>query len=225
MATTSSSPALRLRRFVALGDSFTAGGTPGEDPDAARAGVTPWPDHLAARLRAGSPELAYDNLACAGATSADVAAEQLEAALAFAPDLVTLVCGANDVLLAVRPDVPAYARTLAGMLGRLRARRPGAAIMTATTPDFSGFAGLRPRSRARVARGIAELNEATRAVARRHGVPCLELAGHPGAGARASFAADGIHPAPDRHPHIAEGFAAGIDRALPDLRTPTRGAA
>src|ERR687891_135794 len=79
----------RLSLYVALGDSFTAGtGCPPGDA---------WPERLVANLRSESPSLELRNLAVEGATSTEVL-DQLPAALGLEPDLVTLVCGANDVL-------------------------------------------------------------------------------------------------------------------------------
>ena len=77
-----------MTTYVAMGDSFTAG----VDPSVPR-----WADELARSL--GGP---YVNLAEVGATSEQVENEQLEQALALSPDVVTLVCGANDVLYSTR---------------------------------------------------------------------------------------------------------------------------
>ena len=74
-----------------------------------------WPDQLARSLGGR-----YVNLAEVGATSEHVEAEQLERALELSPDVVTLVCGANDVLVNTRPDADAYAERLARMFTRLR---------------------------------------------------------------------------------------------------------
>ena len=94
----------QLSLYVAIGDSFTAG--TGSPPGEA------WPDRLASALRLRNPSLAFRNLAVEGATSAEVI-DQLGEAIELEPDLVTLVCGANDVLRSTRPDVPGYARRLA----------------------------------------------------------------------------------------------------------------
>jgi lysophospholipase L1-like esterase len=204
-----------VRRYVAMGDSFTAGVEGAE-------GTGRWPDALADRLRAANPSLDYRNLAVAGARSDAVARDQLDPAVALGPDLVTLVCGANDVLLSVRPEIERYAATFSAMLRRLRTELPGAAIVTATTPDFGGFLGLHERSRRRVGAGIARLGDATRSVARRHGVPCLEFAGHPQAGERENFAPDGYHPSVEGNRRAAAAFSAalsthfGIPTAEPD---------
>jgi lysophospholipase L1-like esterase len=184
--------------YVAIGDSFTAG-VPGAD--------TRWPDELAALL--GVAE--YRNLGVAGATSAEVAAGQLDECVSLRPDLVTVICGANDVLLSVRPDIDGYTETFDQMLAQLTDELPSADVLTATTPDLSTFMSLRPRSRERVARGMRELNRVTRAIARRHGIPCLEFAEHPRAGDRENFADDGFHPSPEGNRRAALAFALALD--------------
>jgi len=172
--------------YVALGDSFTAGR---ESIEAER-----WADRLAAGLRAVNPDLVYRNLAVDGASSAEVL-EQLPEALALQPDLVTVICGANDVLLTSRPDVAGYEQRFSEILERLRESiGPSAAILTATAPESWHFMELRPRTRARLVKALADLNSITRSVAARHHVPCLDVVGHPGLTDRANFSADGLHP-------------------------------
>lgn len=215
MAATSPSdharPALRrLHRYVAVGDSFTAG-VPG-DPD----GAGRWPDELADALRGRHPDLEYVNLGVAGATSAEVAAGQLERAATLEPDLLTVLCGVNDVLLSVRPDIDGYRETFATMLARLRAGAPDAEVLTATCADFSPWLPMGPRSRRRVAEGLAALNEVTRAVAARHGVVCLDFAGHPGAGDRENYAADGVHPSRAGNRRAASAFAEAVAELMAD---------
>lgn len=191
-----------LRLYVAIGDSFTAG--TGCEPGPA------WPERLAAALRDSSPGLELVNLAVHGATSAEVA-EQVERAIELQPDLVTLVCGANDVLRSTRPDCAAYGRRLATMIGRLQARCPGVRVVTATAPGRWDFLPLGPRTKARVERGVEELNRVTRAVAAAHGVECLDVAGHDGLGLAENFARDGLHPSALGHTRAARGFAELID--------------
>jgi len=190
----------RPRRYVALGDSFTAGAFDSAERSFA--------DRLAGLLRSANPELEYRNLAVAGARTPEVVAGQLEPALELEPDVVTLVCGGNDALLAIRPDVRAHTAALERALGALRARLPHAEIATATTPDPARFVPLRPRSARRVSRAIDQINEATRGAAARHGVPCLDFAAHPEAGARRNYAADGYHPSATASRRTAEAFAA-----------------
>ena len=70
-----------------------------------------WPELLAGGDAAGNPELELRNLAVEGATSAEVPSSSPEA-LELEPDLVTVVCGANDVLRTTRPDPERYANRL-----------------------------------------------------------------------------------------------------------------
>lgn len=176
--------------YVALGDSLTHG----TDPE--REGR--WPDDVAAALGCR-----YANLAKFGATSREVEDEQLDAAIVLRPDLVSLICGANDVLESVRPQPGDFAERLARMFLRLRTASPSALIFTATYPDLSRFVELRERTRRRVARGIEDFNTACRAVAAQHDVVVLEWADHPETGDPAYRAADGFHPSPDGHRRAA----------------------
>jgi lysophospholipase L1-like esterase len=187
--------------YVALGDSFTAGR---ESIEAQR-----WADRLADGLRAVNPELVYRNLAIDGATSAEVL-EQVPVALELRPDLVTVICGANDVLLTSRPDVAGYERRFDQILGTLREADPQTAILTATAPESWHFMELRPRTKARLVRALTDLNEITRRVAARHHVPCLAVAGHPGLTDRANFSADGLHPSALGHERAAEEIALSL---------------
>jgi lysophospholipase L1-like esterase len=127
--------------YVAMGDSFTAGFEPGKPR---------WPDELADAL---GPGVRYENVAVVGATSEQVEREQLPRAVELRPDLVTLVCGANDVLDFTRPDPDAYGVRLSRMFARLRhgARHLGAAGEVSACARgqqaFRGGDGLREQAR------------------------------------------------------------------------------
>jgi lysophospholipase L1-like esterase len=183
-----------MTTYVALGDSFTAGLVAGEPR---------WADEVA---RALGPGTQYENLAWVGATSSDVECVQLERALSLQPDIVTLVCGANDVLESVRPDEGAYAARLGRMFARLRSEAPRAAVVTATYPDISRFLNLRPRTRVRVEMGMRRFNAACRRVAEANGVALLEGFDHPAADDRDTYADDGFHPSPEGHRRAAAAF-------------------
>jgi lysophospholipase L1-like esterase len=183
-----------MSTYVALGDSFTAG---------LEEGKPRWADEVA---RALGPDTRYENLAWVGATSKDVEQRQVDQALALDPDLVTIVCGANDVLLSTRPDPSEYAQRLSRMFERLRREAPRAEILTATYPDISQFLDLRPRSRARVEKGMRLFNHACKAVADRHGVALLDGFDHPAAAEREIYADDGFHPSEEGHRRAAMEF-------------------
>ncbi len=187
--------------YVALGDSFTAGR---ESIEALR-----WADRLAEWLRAANPELSYANFAVDGATSAEVL-EQVPRGLALEPDLVTVICGANDILLTSRPDVTGYEERFSLILEQLREGAPGAAILTTTAPETWHFLELRPRTKARLVKALADLNAVTRSVAARHAVPCLNVAGHPGLTDPANFSADGLHPSSQGHERAVEEIALSL---------------
>ncbi len=195
-----------MKTYVALGDSFTAGTgcAPGES----------WADLLAEAI-AGEDGLIYENLAEHGATSADVR-RQASRAIELNPDLVTVVCGANDLLLR-SGDIDDYSRNLGAILHALCLWAPDAMIVTATAPDRWEFMSLGPRTRARFEADLHALNTATRAIASLHGAEVLDVAGHPGLSRQENFAGDGLHPSSLGHRRAAEGF-----RALVSDRFPTR---
>jgi lysophospholipase L1-like esterase len=193
-------PAPRIvSSYAALGDSFTAGR---DSIDAER-----WADQLAAGMRRVNPNLRYENLAVDGATSAEVLDEQVAPGLALDPDFITVICGANDVLLATRPDIAGYAGRIDVIFQRLREGAPRAALVTATAPESWLFMELRPRTEARLIAATTELNAVTREVAARYDVLCLPVAGHPALREPATFSADGLHPSSAGHQTVAEQAA------------------
>jgi len=194
----------RQSSYAALGDSFTAG--TGCDP-----GVS-WADRLAAGLRSRNSRLLYRNFAVDGATSADVL-RQVGPALQLEPDLVSVVCGGNDVLRTRRPDVEGYAERLDRIFSRFE-ELPGVTLATATSPTRWSFLGLGPRTARRVEAAIADVNEATREIARAHDVLCLEVAGHPGLEDPENFSEDGLHPSALGHARTARAFASLLEQRL-----------
>jgi lysophospholipase L1-like esterase len=189
-----------MRAYVALGDSFTAGTgcAPGEG----------WADRLALALSGGADDFAYENLASDGARSADVR-DQAHRALQLEPDLVTVVCGTNDLLYG-RLDPLTYSRNFSSILGSLRRALPAVRIATATAPERWDFLPLGPRTRARLESALIRLNHATRALAEAYDVAVLDVADHPGLSQPENFAGDGLHPSPLGHRRAAEGFGALI---------------
>jgi lysophospholipase L1-like esterase len=86
-----------IRTFVALGDSFTEGLNDEPRFDGRHRG---WADRVAdgLLLRQDIDELAYANLAIRGRLIHQVRTEQVPAAVAMQPDLVTFAAGVNDAL-------------------------------------------------------------------------------------------------------------------------------
>ncbi len=85
--------------YVAIGDSFTEG-VGDERPDGS---VRGWADLVALGLALASPEsVSYANLAIRGRLLAPIVTEQLDAAIALTPALLSINGGGNDIL---RPRV------------------------------------------------------------------------------------------------------------------------
>ena len=101
-------------RYVALGDSFTEGVG---DPDPTRPnGLRGWADRVAEVLAQESDDFGYANLAIRGRKLGRIVEEQVDAAVALEPDLVTIHGGGNDVLRP-RVDLDALARAYDDALG------------------------------------------------------------------------------------------------------------
>ncbi|THJ68525.1 SGNH/GDSL hydrolase family protein [Arthrobacter echini] len=88
------------RRYVALGDSFTEG--VGDTDPGSPNGVRGWADRVAEQLIHADPSWGFANLAIRGKKMRQILDEQIDAALALEPNLVTIYAGANDIL---RPRV------------------------------------------------------------------------------------------------------------------------
>jgi lysophospholipase L1-like esterase len=86
---------LNLTSYVAIGDSFTEG--VGDDLPDGR--VRGWADRVAHGLAAASTKpVSYANLAIRGRLLAPIVSDQLDAAIALAPALISLNGGGNDIL-------------------------------------------------------------------------------------------------------------------------------
>lgn len=197
----------RFRRFAALGDSFSAG----VEGDLS----VPWPDHAARALAGDRGELAYRNFAAAGATSIDVAILQLQPAAEFGPDLVSVVCGADDAL-SVRLDPKVFAAVFDGIVDSLRRRLPGALIVTATYPRIASLLGP-PREPAGVPIecAIETVNSAILEIASRRGLVCLDWAGDPSVGLPQGLGRQRFRSSAEDHRRVGGAFAAGVTATLP----------
>jgi lysophospholipase L1-like esterase len=190
-------------RWVAMGDSFTAGTDPADQT---------WASLVRERAGRTSPT-ALLNLAQVGARIDQIEREQLPIAYGIGPDLVTLICGGNDVIGSVRPRDEDLAADLDRIYGRLVAGLPRARLLTATYPPIAAHA-LRPRTRRRVEDGMRVLNSIIRSAAATHGIACIELADHPGQVDSDNYAADGIHPSQSGHRAAAEVIGPSIETLL-----------
>jgi lysophospholipase L1-like esterase len=180
-----------LGTFVALGDSFTEGvGDP--YPDGSCQG---WADRFARQLAVVSPGLRYANLAIRGKLLGQVIDEQIPAAVALAPDLVSVAAGGND-LLRPRADPDALAAEFERGVTALRAT--GARVLVFTGFDPGGFPLIR------LIRGkAAAYNAQLRQIARRHGCLHVDLWSMRVLADPREWSADRLHLAPDGHRRVA----------------------
>jgi len=150
-----------FHRYVALGDSFTEGiGDP--DPNAP-GGHRGWADRVAEVLARRTDDFAYANLAVRGKLIRQIADDQVDAAIALEPDLITISAGGNDVL---RPgtDPDEIGALFDDVITRLSVT--GATIVAFTGVDV-GFSPVFKAIRGKV----AIYNENVRKAAEKHG--CL----------------------------------------------------
>ena len=177
--------------FAALGDSFTEGlndSVPG-------GGFRGWADRLAGLLAAEYPGLRYANLAVRGRLLRQIVAEQVPAAAAMTPGLVSLGGGGNDIL---RPG--ADADTLAELFDAAVARLQGAGaqVLMFTMCDPAGFPVIR------LLRGkIAAYNMHLRAIADERGCYLVDLWSMPFLRSPAAWSGDRLHLTTDSHQRIA----------------------
>ncbi len=214
------------QRFVAVGDSFTEGLWDSPDgPDAPQRG---WADVLAGALSArrraaGAAPLEYANLAVRGRLMRPILADQVPAALALEPDLVSIVGGGNDLLRPVS-DPDRLARQLDAAVARVRAL--GIDVLLATGFDTAGsplVSTTRPRA------GV--FNAHIWSIARRHGAYVLDMWGMRFMRDWRMWAPDRIHLTTDGHARVAQGALAALgltpdnpawDEPLTPLPAPSR---
>lgn len=129
---------MTFHRYVALGDSFTEG--VGDNDPTRPNGLRGWADRTAEVLAAQTPDFGYANLAIRGRKLPAILADQLEPALALAPDLITIHGGGNDVL---RPkvDIDAICADYAAGIARLKASGATVAIFSLFDPGPGGIYG------------------------------------------------------------------------------------
>ena len=180
-------------RFAVLGDSLAEGVL---DPPVPGYAPSPWPDRVAEVLRRARPTLDYRNFGVRGLRAREVREGQLAAALDFGPDLATLVCGGNDLMVPAL-DRAAVEADIDAMVGALTAA--GATVfvfglmnVTAATDRMDL---LKPR--------LLGLNASVRKVAARHGALFVDLWRHPAADQRDLYSGDLMHMSARGHAHIA----------------------
>jgi lysophospholipase L1-like esterase len=177
--------------WVAVGDSFTEGMSD-EAPDGTYVG---WADRLAAVLAERTPGFRYANLALRGKMLHEIVTEQVPAAVAARPDLVTICAGGNDLILPgsdMEGIADKYERAIAAL------REAGCEVLMFTGPDPRNQPVVR-----RVRAKIAIYNGHLHAIAERQGAMIVDLwAMGPLADVR-SWSDDRLHFSAEGHYRIA----------------------
>ncbi|WP_406039409.1 SGNH/GDSL hydrolase family protein [Micromonospora sp. NBC_00898] len=156
---------MRWRSFVAVGDSFTEG-MDDAYPDGTYRG---WADLVATRLAAeAGPDFGYANLAIRGRLFPDIVAEQVPAAVAMKPDLISFAAGGNDVLRRTF-DPDSFVARFDDVVGELRSG--GADVILFR---FADVMARLPGQRL-VAPRVTLLNRVVGEVAERHGAILVDL--------------------------------------------------
>lgn len=177
--------------FVAIGDSFTEGLN---DP-AADGGFRGWADRLASLLAPEYPGVRYANLAVRGKLLRQIVAEQVPAAVAMSPALVSIAGGGNDIL---RPggDPDTLAELFDAAVARLR--QAGCRVLVFTGFDPIGVPVLR------LLRGrIAAYDMHLRAIADDRGCDLVDLWSMRFLRDMGAWSEDRLHLSPESHQRIA----------------------
>ncbi|MFI6168997.1 SGNH/GDSL hydrolase family protein [Nocardia sp. NPDC051052] len=169
------------QRFAVIGDSLSAG-TGDPSPGYATLG---WADRVADVLRRVRPDLAYLNTAADGATTLESLRRQADRMLEFAPDLLHLPSGANDIVRRT-PDFGDIEQLLRDMY---RMAASTGAQLTAFTLGKAYVVPVFPDWRDRIRR----VNDITRALAAEYDATVIDMWDHPINNRPNLLSADGIH--------------------------------
>ena len=176
---------------MAIGDSFTEG----LNDAAPGGGFRGWADRLAGLVAAEYPGLRYANLAVRGKLLRQIVAEQVPAAAAMSPGLVSIAGGGNDIL---RPgaDPDTLAELFDAAVARLRVG--GSRVLMFTGFDPVGFPVLR------LLRGrIAAYNMHLRAIADARDCYLVDLWSMRFLRSTAAWSADRLHLTARSHQRVA----------------------
>jgi len=192
-------------RYVAIGDSFTEG-VGDEQPDGS---VRGWADLVAQGLADATGEpVDYANLAIRGKLLGPIIAEQLEAAIALRPTLLSFNGGGNDML---RPgtDIPSIVAQTRAVLLRIREAGIEPLLLAGANPTI----GL-PRGAIVRAKGDALTDEARR-LAAELGLRFCDNWSDPILSRREYWSSDRLHLAPVGHHRVASNVLTALGRPVP----------
>ena len=198
-----------LVRYVAMGASDTVG-VGATDPTNGS-----WPARVAALLPPGG---AYVNIGVSGSVASQAKDQQLPAAIAQRPTVVSVWLAVNDMNASVTPV--AYRDALAAIVDGL-VTRTDAKIFVGNVPDVRGVPAYKDVDKTQLGSQIQAYNDAIAAVvASRPGraYPVDLFTGSAPLVSTITVSGDGFHPSDEGYKLIAERFATAMRAAGVPLR-------
>ena len=182
------------KRFVAIGDSFTEG--IGDEVEGIA--LKSWVDHF---VQLCVNDIEYANFAKRGLVTQEIRSQQLEKALTFNADLVSLIAGANDVLKG-RWNHNAYKNDMEFMINTLS--KTGADIMIANLPDFTVRLPFASEKKQIIKEQLLEANDVIRSLSREYKLHNVDFWSHPLVNDNTLWSKDLIHPNSKGYVKVAE---------------------
>jgi lysophospholipase L1-like esterase len=191
--------------YVAVGDSTGVG-------LGARNGGG-YVDRLFARIEQKHPGSTLINLSAAGATTADALDKQITRLDGTRATLITICIGLNDLLRGL--NAKQFAENYEAVVAKLK--QPGRLLVAANLPDVASTPAMKGMADESFRLRLGQFNKAIEEIARRHGVPVVDLYKLSGETIRSRpefFSSDGLHPSDLGYAHWAEAMWAVIKQAL-----------
>ncbi|MFB5249265.1 SGNH/GDSL hydrolase family protein [Bacillus mycoides] len=182
------------KRFVAIGDSFTEG--IGDEVEGIA--LKSWVDHF---VQLCVDDLKYANFAKRGLVTKEIRSQQLEKALTFNPDLVSLIAGANDVLKG-RWNHHTYKNDMEFMIDTLS--KTDADIIIANLPDFTVRLPFSSEKKQVLKEQLLEANEVILSLSREYELHHVDFWNHHLVNDNTLWSTDLIHPNSKGYVKVAE---------------------
>lgn len=170
-------------------------------------------DQLFARIEQKRPGSTLINLSVAGATTADAVNKQITQLDGTRATLVTICIGVNDLLRG--REAKEFAENYETLVAKLK--QPGRLIVVANLPDVASTPAMKGMADESLRLRLGQFNKAIEDIARRHGVPLVDLYKLSGelTGSRPEFfSSDGLHPSDLGYAHWAEAIWPVIAQAI-----------
>lgn len=199
------------QRFVVIGDSVAKGVHEEKEGYASPT----WGERVAIALRRQQPDLVYENYGVIGMRTDKVRETQLDRALAFEPDLTSVVTGGND-MLARRIDWDRLEGDLDAIVAGLS--DSGADVITFTMFNIHAALDMPPEMGEELRIRLERLADLNRAVARRHQTIHVELFPHPACAEPDIYASDFQHGSSRGQAIVASVTVEALGAALAERR-------